>query len=93
MRFGAQYAMPVGKTNRLTLGAYYEAKQRLNATYSESTGSYIDSITPTQSYFTCSALIPIFLPNWFMFGNIPKTPIEPVMVFGSAKILSALAAM
>lgn len=52
MRFGAQYAMPVGKTNRLSLGAYYEAKQKLNATYSESTGSYIDSITPTQSYFT-----------------------------------------
>ena len=26
-----------------------------------------------------------------MFGNIPKTPIEPVIVFDSAKILSALA--
>lgn len=46
MRYGLQYEMPLAKGKELTLGAYYEQKQKLNATYSESTGSVADQHTP-----------------------------------------------
>ena len=38
---------------------------------------------------TCSALIPILFENSVIFGTIAKTPIEPVIVVGSAKIFRA----
>ena len=41
---------------------------------------------------TPSLLIPIFCKVFSSVGNAPKTPIEPVMVLGCAKMLSALQA-
>jgi len=38
----------------------------------------------------CSALIPILPASSLAFGTAPKTPILPVIVVGSAIILSAL---
>ena len=42
---------------------------------------------------TCSALIPHRFARRFTLGKTPQTPIEPVMVVGSATISSAFAAM
>ncbi len=45
LRYGMQYIMNIGKTKNLTFGAYYEMKQKLHATYTESVGSIVDDPT------------------------------------------------
>lgn len=52
MRYGLQYEMPLAKGRELTLGAYYEQKQKLNATFSESTGSVADQQTPYEKVYS-----------------------------------------
>ncbi len=50
-RYGLQYNRVFDKKHNLTLGAFYEMKTPLKATYAESTGSIIDVPTPLQSQF------------------------------------------
>ncbi len=47
-RYGLQYNQVFNKKHDITLGAFYEMKTALNATYAQSTGSVLDSLTPFQ---------------------------------------------
>ena len=48
-RYGLQYSQLFNKKHDVTIGAFYEMKTKLNADYSQSTGSVIDTPTPYSS--------------------------------------------
>jgi len=50
-RYGLQYNQLFNKKHDFTIGAFYELKTAINATYSQSTGSVIDSPTPFQTVY------------------------------------------
>jgi len=50
-RYGFQYNQMFDKKHDFTFGAYYEMKSPLNATYSRSTGSIIDTPEPFQAIY------------------------------------------
>jgi len=50
-RYGLQYNQLFNKKHDFTLGAFYEMKTALNATYAQSTGSIINSPTPFENVY------------------------------------------
>lgn len=50
-RYGLQYNQLLNKKHDITVGAFYEMKTGLNATYAQSTGSIIDTPTPFQTMY------------------------------------------
>ncbi len=50
-RYGLQYNQMFNKKHDFTLGAFYEMKTALNATYAQSTGSIIDNPSPFQTLY------------------------------------------
>lgn len=50
-RYGLQYSQLLNKKHDITLGAFYEMKSGLNAQYSQTTGSVIDTYMPGAQKF------------------------------------------